>query len=131
MKILLDSDALFALYVANDFHHESAKQILNKLLKEEAELFVTNLVLQETATVISYRLGHNQSLDFLKRLQQINLLEIFIGKNLNTKSWSIFKKQSKKGTSFIDCSNLAVTIELKINKIFSFDQFYQKTGFKI
>jgi len=131
MKVLIDSDALFALYVANDFHHKSAKQILDKFLKEGAELFVTNLVLQETATVISYRLGHNQSLNFLKRFLQINIQQIFIGKNLNTKSWSVFKKQSKKGTSFVDCANLAVTVELKINKIFSFDQFYQKTGFKI
>lgn len=131
MKVLIDSDALFALYVANDLHHQTAKEILHRFLKEKAELFVTNLVLQETATVISYRLGQKQALDFLKRFSQVNIKQVFVNKNLIAKSWLVFKKQTKKGTSFIDCANIVVTRELKVDKIFSFDRFYQQTGAKI
>jgi hypothetical protein len=36
MKILLDSDFLFALFVSNDFHHQKAKKLLEKYLNEES-----------------------------------------------------------------------------------------------
>lgn len=130
MKVLIDSDALFALYVANDLHHQIAKEILKSFLKEKAELFVTNLVLQETATVVSYRLDQKQALDLLKRFNQVDFKQVFVNKNLTAKSWMIFKKQTKKGASFVDCANTVVFKDLKMDKIFSFDKFYQRIGLK-
>ena len=57
MTILLDSDTLFALYVASNIHYYKAKRIFQELLNKEKELLMTNLVVQETATAISYRFG--------------------------------------------------------------------------
>lgn len=130
MEVLIDSDALFALYVASDIHYQAAREILKGLLKEKAELFVTNLVLQETATVISYRLGQEGARDFLARFNQVNFKQFFINKNLTAKSWQVFKNQTKKGTSFIDCANIAVFKNFKMDEIFSFDKFYQRIGLK-
>lgn len=125
MKVLLDSDALFALYAASDVHHDRAKEILEKLLEEKGELLVTNLVVQETGTVISHRFGQKQAKDFLNRFNKINIKQIFVDEKLTARAWRIFKSQGKKGTSFVDCANLATSRELKIQKIFSFDKFYK------
>lgn len=131
MKILLDSDALFALYVASDLHHSKAKEIFEKLLAEKAETLVTNLVLQETATIISYRFGQRQSIDFLESFGKAGIRQIFIGENLTVKTWKIFKSQLKKGTSFIDCANVAIYQEKSVDLIMSFDKFYQRKGLKV
>lgn len=123
MKILIDSDALFALYFIDDTNHLKAKKILGTFSKKD-ELFVTNLVLQESVTVISRKIGQKQALDFLKKFEKTNTREIFVDRTFTAKVWRIFKKQTKKATSFIDCANLAIAQELKIDKIFSFDKFY-------
>lgn len=128
MKILMDSDALFALYVVTDQHHQQAKQIFQKLLKQKAELITTNLVLQEAATVLSYKAGQRQACDFLQRFAKINIRPIFIREKLTAQAWKLFKKQKKKGTSFIDCANIVLCQEMKIPAIFSFDKFYFKIG---
>lgn len=128
MKVFLDSDALFALYVASDVHHKKAKQILKKLLEDKTELLTTNLVIQETATVISYRFGQKQAKDFLVRFSKIGVKQIFTNEGPTAKAWEIFKKQKKKGTSFIDCANVAFCREMKIGKIFSFDKIYKRLG---
>lgn len=130
MKVLFDSDALFALYVSTDIHHQKAKQIFQDLLNKEAELWVTNLVIQEATTVISYRLGQNQAKEFLNRFNKIDVKQVFVSQKLTAKAWQVFKRQNKRGTSFVDCANLAVCKEMKINKIFSFDQIYAKLGLK-
>ena len=130
MKVLIDSDALFALYFIDDTNHLKAKKILEAFSKEKDELFVANLVLQESATVISRKIGQKQALDFLKKFEKTNTREILVDRKLTAKIWRIFKKQTKKGTSFIDCANWVIAQELKIDKIFSFDKFYQQLGSK-
>ena len=126
----MDADAFFALYVSSDLLHQGAKEIFTQFLKSKARLYTTNLVLQEVETVISYRLGQKSAKDFLKRFNKINIEMVFVNKVLTAKAWLIFKKQTKRGTSFIDCANLAIAQELKIDKIFSFDKFYQRVGLK-
>lgn len=96
MKILLDSDGLFALYVASDVHHLRAKRIFGKLLAEEKEFWLTNLVLQETATVMSYRFGQSQAKDFLKSFSQTGIKQLFVNEKLTMKTWEVFKKQKKR-----------------------------------
>ena len=124
MKVLIDADALFALYVNSDLLHQNAKDIFAQLLQSKAELYVTNLVIQEVGTIISYRLGQKSAKDFLNRIGRINVESIFVNKALTVRAWQIFKKQAKRGTSFIDCANLTIAQELKMDKIFSFDKFY-------
>lgn len=123
MKVLIDSDALFALYFIDDSNHLRAKNILRAFSNKD-QLFVANLVIQESATVISRKIGQKQTLDFLKKFEKTNTREIFVDRKLTAKTWRIFKKQTKKATSFIDCANLAIAQEFKIDKVFSFDKFY-------
>lgn len=131
MKILLDSDALFALYVAKDAHHQNAKRIFKRLLDTQGELWMTNLVVQETATVVSFRLGQKQAKEFLARLRRIHIRETFVSPKLSAKAWEIFRKQEKKGTSFVDCANVAMAKETGIKDIFSFDKIYNRMGMNL
>lgn len=131
MKVLLDSDALFALYSASDALHLKAREIFKTFLEKEEKLLVTNLVLQETATVISYRFGQNQAIEFLNSFERSGIEQIFVGEKITLKTWKIFKEQLKKGTSFVDCANVAVYKEGAADRIMSFDKFYQKKGLKI
>lgn len=124
MNILLDSDGLFGLYVPSDPHHKKAKQVILALVKPTSQLYVTNLVMQETATVLSRKVGQELAVGFIKNLPSLDAHVVIIDELVEKISWDIFLKQTKKGTSFVDCANMAVAEHYKLDGILSFDRFY-------
>ncbi len=131
MKVLVDSDALFAIYFARDALHDKASFKLRELVGNKDELVVTNLVLQEIVTIISSRLGQSQALEFLIDTEKTDLRVIFVDEPMTEEIWNLFRRQTKKGTSFVDCANVMVCKSLKLDKIFSFDKFYKRVGLEM
>lgn len=126
MKILLDSDALFGLFIPDDAHHKEARNILETCKDREDSLFVLSCVLQETATVMSHKRMHETSVRFMSQLRQLGMTKLWLDEALEDQAWKIFMSQMKKGTSFVDCANLAAISHIHLDKIFSFDRFYPK-----
>lgn len=125
MKYLIDSDFLFGLFVVHDPHHKKVVSFL-KNNNSEDKLVVLNLVVQETATVLSKKDKQVTATLFLTELAKMPVQVLFVGEDDENLSWDIFKKQTKKGTSFIDCANLAIAKKYKFNGILSFDEFYPR-----
>lgn len=90
-------------------------------------LVVSNLVLQETATVLSHRTGMPAVRLFKDKVPNLGLTVVYIEKDLEEEGWKAFLGQTKKGCSFVDCSNLAVINKYKLDGILSFDEFYPKS----
>lgn len=127
MKILVDSDFLVGLFRDEDAHHQNTLTILKREMGTGNQLFTNNLVLFETATVLAHRVDMDAVRLFYDRLPKLKLKMISLDEKLESRSWEIFLKQTKKGCSFVDCANLA-TIEIyKFDGILSFDKFYPKS----
>jgi|SRR3989339_561710 len=126
MRLLVDSDFLFGLFVPDDAHHQRAKKIWGKLIKQKHDFFVLNITIQETATVLSHKRGQLVAIALIDKLPELALRKIDIDIDLEKEGWKIFKSQTKKGTSFVDCANLAASAEFGIDEILSFDKFYPK-----
>lgn len=127
MHYLLDSDFLYGLSISDDAHHENCVKLYKNFKESKPELTVLNLVIQETATVISRKKGQKASLLFLEKLEKLPISILWLGEEDENLAWEVFKKQTKKGTSFIDCANLAIAKKYKFDGILSFDEFYLKT----
>ncbi|OGM12120.1 hypothetical protein A2Z22_03455 [Candidatus Woesebacteria bacterium RBG_16_34_12] len=126
MKLLTDSDFLIANAKKDDPSHKTATSISRKLQKEKTELYCLNLVVQESATVISKRIGMDSARIFYKNIDSIIDKFIILDEELEKLSWEIFLVQRRKGTSFIDCANIAAIKKYKLDGILSFDDFYPK-----
>jgi len=126
MKLLIDSDFLVGVFRDEDPHHDEAKILLRKYKNQPAQLHVVSLVLFETATVLSHRTGMNAARLFHEHLPELELAVVDVDTNLEKHSWEIFLGQTKKGTSFVDCANLATFELYKLDGILSFDTFYPK-----
>lgn len=129
MKILIDADALVALAKEDDSNHKKAVKIAQRLKKET--LYVTALTIPEAATVLSYRVSQEAAQKFLKEARQKKLIELPLTTQASVLADEIFLKQTKKGTSWIDCLNVAIAKIHNLAGIFSFDRFYQKFGLLI
>jgi len=127
MKILIDSDALIAIFNRQDALHQKASLILQKIEKYHHVLHFTNLVKQESATVISHRINMKEAIKYLKLLEKTIINQIKVEDDIELSAWEVFCQQTKKGCSFIDCSNIAVINKYHLDGIFSFDKFYSPT----
>ena len=130
MKILFDSDALFALTIETDIHHQNSVKQLNRSKQQNAQFYISNLIIQECATLISNKKNHQKAIEFVNYIQQLDIHKIIVDQSLEQKTWHIFKQQTKKRTSFIDCSNIAIYKHYKMDAIFGFDQIYKKNKIK-
>ena len=124
MKILVDSDCLVGAFRLGDPHYEKAKTLLKSHHLKENQLNVLNIVLQETVTVLSHRVGMNAVRLFLNEFPKIGLHIIRLESDLEDLSWKFFLQQTKKGSSFVDCANLAAIEYYKLDGVLSFDKFY-------
>ena len=126
-RALVDANVLVGLYRSDDSLHKDAVKLVTKLKGDGFRFVLTNLVLQETATVLSMRVGMGLAEKLLKDYKNIIDEEIFINEGLEMASWKVFLRQKKKGTSFVDCANLAVVEKYKLDGILTFDKFYPKS----
>lgn len=126
MKLLVDSDFLVGLFRDEDVHHARTGELFGKLVDNGSQLFVCNLVLHETGTVLAHRVNMDAVRLFHKRLPELELRVIDFDGEGEKLAWRIFLKQTKKGCSFVDCANLALIEVRKFDGILSFDKFYPK-----
>ena len=119
MRILADSDFLIAIFRENDALHTQALRLLKKIQKNKAELYISNWVRAEAVTVISFRLGMTEARLFADNLQE-GVGALFVDEVTFHQSWGLFLSQNKKGSSFVDCSNLILLEKFNFDGIASF-----------
>lgn len=127
-KILVDADALIALAFVDDGNNKKAGVIAQKLTNDF--LCVTQFTIVEVVTVLSKKVSHKLAKTYLEFLRQKNYEEFIVDEKNKKLADEIFMSQNKKGTSWIDCFNVAIYRLNDLDAIFSFDKFYKKMGIK-
>jgi predicted nucleic acid-binding protein len=132
--VFVDSDAFVALLKEDDTNHEHALGILNELLERYDTTFVTsNYVFSEVVTVVSQKVGHSEAVAFI---DTITSPEYYIemkrvSPEVERQAIEVFKGQTSKNVSFVDCTNMALMSAFQIQDIFSFDGGYKTNGYTI
>lgn len=121
-QVLIDSDVFVGLLHIPDAHHRRVKKIFAKMEKKNISFVTTSYVVMEVATVLSHKSGQNIARKFLSIIGEIPV--IHISKDLYELGLDIFSGQTRKGSSVVDCTNVAVMKQLGIKQIFSFDKIY-------
>ncbi len=121
-QVLLDSDAFVGWLVAHDAHHTRMLQVLDAMRQDRIQPLTTNLVVAETATMLSYRMSHTHAVRFLKLAASVRT--VLINQELHERTLEIFARQTRNKTSFVDLANVAVMQALNIPWIVSFDKTY-------
>lgn len=126
--ILVDSDAFVAMVKKKDTNHIKAKQLYDRLEKLYVSFATTNYVFSEVITVISQKLNHEAAIDFIDSMKSPDCIYnfIWITPEIEEMAIEIFKRQTSKNVSFVDCTNMALIRHDHLDAIFSFDEIYRK-----
>src|SRR3954469_9561888 len=130
-RIFVDADAFVALARKDDANHERAVSSLQRLIKQSVVFITSNYVFAESVTVISMYMGHAAAVRFIDamRSDESDYLLQRATDVIGEVAIQIFKEQTSKNTSFVDCTNMAFLKQFHMDAIFSFDGVYKKNRF--
>lgn len=123
---LLDTDFIISLSFSGESTHTKALELAkNKLTNSHA--FYLDLVLQETATVISHKYSQEDAAKVSQALRTSSDSILKLSPIDEAKTWDLFYQQTNKGISYTDCANVVACNSFGL-KLLSFDAFYKKFG---
>jgi predicted nucleic acid-binding protein len=131
--IFIDADAFIAFMKEDDTNHERAKHIFEAIENREALYLTSNYVISEVITVLSQRVHHQAAVDYIETIYSpTNSITIKrVNEEIEQMAIDIFKQQTSKNVSFVDCTNMAVVNTYELDYIFSFDEAYSKNGYSL
>lgn len=130
-RIFIDTGAFMALEDKSDQYHEAAIQFREQVLRKKwYGLITTSYVLDETLTLIRFRLSIKASIDFSKKIRKSKVVKIVqVSREIEEKAWDIFERYDDKDFSFTDCVSFVVMREMGIKETFAFDEHFNQMGF--
>jgi len=92
----------------SDQYHEAVLQFREQVLqKGRYELIATSYILDETPTLIRFRIGIEASIDFSKKIRKSEVVKIVqVSREIEEKALDIFERYDDKDFSFTDCKNM-------------------------
>lgn len=131
MKIFFDTSAFFALEVAKDVRHQSAKRFYQTLNREDF-LATSDYVVDETITRFQYRIGYTKAVEFAETMLHSRLFPILrVDEEIERAALSLLKKYKDKKLSFTDCTTMVFLRDHGFDAVFAFDDDFKKAGFRV
>jgi predicted nucleic acid-binding protein len=119
---LLDTDFIIAFSQKDEANYLRANEIYDQVVSL-GHVYASSLVLQELATVLSAKWDHFIAIETSKQLIQLPEFVLEMPPSVFNQTWQLFFQQTKKRTSFVDCSNVVFAQHLGA-QVVSFDHFY-------
>jgi predicted nucleic acid-binding protein len=128
VKLLADSSALLALYLADDRHHRAAIDFLRKTPR--ARFVLSEMILGEVATRLAARAGALRGVEAARALLASQRYEVlFVDRELLSDATAIMEKFSDKRLSLTDCASMALMRRIGLQAAFTFDADFRDCGF--
>jgi len=130
--VVVDSDAIFAIYNPNDPLNTQATKTFQQLIAQGFALIYPTSVLFEVISLFQRVLPTPTVTKSLIEMIKNDQLPIHVV-DIDTlkESASLFDPSGSKKNSLIDCSVVIVAKKIKAGGIFAYDSFYTKQGLKL
>lgn len=130
--VIVDSDAIFALYNPNDPLNVKAAKVFQHLISEDYQIIYPTSVIFEVVSLFQRVIPSPKVTDELIKMIQHEQIPIHIvDEDILKESAKLFDQFGSKKNTLIDCSVAAFSKKLKADGVFAFDNFYTKQGIKL
>lgn len=128
-QLFFDSSAIFAWA---DTSSPEGGQIERYIRKERAALVTTNLVMAETLSLVTKRIGKHEGIRLGERLQASRIIRIAcVDEKLFQTGWQLYKKYKDKDFDLIDAVSFAICHRDRIHTCITLDRHYTQMGFTV
>ena len=124
----VDTSFWIAEAVTRDSRHADAATLASRL--RDIRVITSNLVLGETWTLLSRRLGHYHAARWLERVHT----ELAVGverieAELEAEAWTWLRVHDERPYSFVDATSFALMRKLRMREALAFDGDFAAAGF--
>lgn len=127
-RVFVDTSAWYALIDRADPDHGLVARALHEFSRD---LATSDYVVDETLTLLRYRLGHNPAVAFGDRVFGGGLATLLrTGQSEIRRGWDIFRGFDDQRFSFTDCISFALMERHKIVVAVALDSDFQTFGFR-
>lgn len=128
MKLLADSSALLALFLADDRNHRAAARFVRATPR--ARFVLTEMILGEVATRLAARAGGPRAAEVARALLVSERYQVlFLDAELLGEAVSLLERFADKRLSLTDCASFALMERLGIAAAFTFDSDFRDCGY--
>ena len=130
--VVCDTDALIALTLETDPHHQKAINISHNLLRQGVSIIFPATVFPEAITTLKRAFNQSEKARLINTQYQQGVFEVeYIDQEIMGRASRIFDKTNSKQNTFFDAIVAATAEKLGTKEIFSFDNWYPKLGLKL
>ncbi len=123
MTAFADTSAFYALADKGDVNHRRAQNALKSLSKGARALVTTTDILDETVTLVRYRLGHPAAVKVGQALLASSWCRLVeVSRESRLAAWEIFQRYADQSFSVTDCTSFATMRSMSITEAFTFDR---------
>ncbi len=128
MKLLADSSALLALYLADDRNHQAALDFLRRTPR--ARFVLSEMIVGEVATRLAARAGALRAAEAARALLTSQRYEVlFVDRELLLEAAARLERFADKRLSLTDCASMALMERIGLQSAFTFDRDFRDCGF--
>lgn len=130
--IFIDTGAFLARFIEQDQYHHKSILFWNELKNLQEQCFTSNFVLDETFTLLARRAGYSFAAQRAQNVYSSTQLTILRPTQEDElEAIELFEKYSDPAVSFTDCVSFVLMKKEKLQRAFSFDEHFEKAGFKL
>ena len=130
MNVFIDTSALFALLVSNDYMHVRAKGLFQLMLNHPIEFHITSYVLLETVALLQSRVGLDAARIFQHEF--VPALNVnWVNQDLHEKAFRRLELRGKRDVSLVDYTSFVWMEENATTYVMAYDDHFKDEGFSI
>ncbi|MCY3864863.1 MAG: PIN domain-containing protein [Chloroflexi bacterium] len=119
MTFIADSNFVYALYNANDIHHQDGMSFLSQ---NTEVMLVPDVVLPEVSYLITRDIGHSGMQTFLEHFMQLDVQLEAVGMEDLARVRDIVSAYADARFDIVDCCIMAIAERLNVTRIATFDR---------
>lgn len=129
MRLFVDTGAWFALNCRTDENHPPAVKFVRRFTREPVIFHTTDYVVDETVTLLRFKVSHAQAVKFLDFLvESPRISKEVVTPELLEEAERVFRRYRDKRWSYTDCVSLVFMDRRGLEDAFAFDRNFSQYG---
>lgn len=129
MKLFVDTSALIALADRTDQYHVQASRFVQSV-SAVPEFHTSTYILNEVITRLRFTAGVVAALNFAESIRASRLHQIhLVDRRIEDHALAVLRKYADHPLSFTDCTTIVLMEQLRLTRIFAFDDDFRKVGY--
>ena len=128
-RVVVDTNAFFALLITGDRFHRQANDVYAQIVSRNQQLWTTSYVLSECIALLHRRHDFDGAAAFVERFDE-SVQVFWVDAAVHNEAWRRYAETRGEGMNFVDWT-VAVVAVIMNAPIFTFDSDFRNRGFPV